>query len=196
MPGLIPEAQFFAHLAARRFPVTVWMRRPEELDYLAEPDLFHDFFGHVPLLADPVYAAFVAAYGRRGARLAAQRPALLRPLARLYWYGVEFGLLHDARHGLRAYGAGILSSHAETCHAVDSPLPQRIAFDADRVLCSDYLIDGFQRTYFVLEDLGALFAIIDDPRFEQRCAAAAAAPAIAPGEVVAGDRLYGAGGSG
>ena len=196
VPGLIPEAQFFAHLAARRFPVTVWMRRPEELDYLAEPDLFHDFFGHVPLLADPVYAAFVAASGRRGARLAAQRPALLRPLARLYWYGVEFGLLQDARHGLRAYGAGILSSHAETCHAVGSPLPRRIAFDADRVLRSDYLIDGFQRTYFVLEDLGALFAIIDDPRFEQRCAAAAAAPVIAPGEVVAGDRLYGAGRSG
>lgn len=190
VPGLIPESRFFALLAARRFPVTVWMRRPEELDYLSEPDLFHDFFGHVPLLADPVFAAFVAAYGRRGTALAASRPALLKPLARLYWYGVEFGLLHDAGAGLRAFGAGILSSHAETLHSLGARQPLRLAFDLDRVLRTDYLIDGFQRTYFVLEDLGALFAAIDDVGFEARCAAAAEEPPIRPGASVAGDRRW------
>jgi phenylalanine-4-hydroxylase len=193
VPGLIPEARFFAHLAARRFPATVWMRRPEELDYLSEPDLFHDFFGHVPLLADPVFAAFVAAYGRIGARLAASQPASLRPLARLYWHGVEFGLLATAGGAPRAFGAGILSSHAETLHAVGSPRPLRLAFDLDRVLRSDYLIDGFQRTYFVLEDLHELFAAVEDPAFEARCAAAAAAPAIPPGARAPGDRPWGPG---
>jgi phenylalanine-4-hydroxylase len=189
VPGLIPEAQFFAHLAARRFPVTIWMRRPEEIDYLAEPDLFHDFFGHVPLLADPVFAGFVAAYGRRGVELMAARPALLEPLARLYWYAVEFGLLREGDGGLRAFGAGILSSHAETRHAVGSPQPLRIAFDLDRVLRSGYLIDGFQRTYFVLDDLQSLFAAIEAPDFAARCAGAAAAAAIPPGERCAGDRV-------
>ena len=118
VPGLIPELPFFRHLAARRFPVTVWMRRPEEVDYLVEPDLFHDFFGHVPMLVEPAFSRFVAAYGRRGAQLASARPALLRPLARLYWYAVEFGLLRSDAGDLRAFGAGILSSRAETRHAI------------------------------------------------------------------------------
>ncbi len=186
VPGLIPEARFFAHLAARRFPVTVWMRSAGELDYLAEPDLFHDFFGHVPLLADPVFADFVAAYGRRGVAIAGRRPALLAGLARLYWYGVEFGLLRTPS-GLRAFGAGILSSAAETPHAVAAAGPLRLAFDLDRVLRTDYLIDGLQRTYFVLDDFGALYDAIADRRFAARCEAALAPPAVAPGVALPGE---------
>jgi phenylalanine-4-hydroxylase len=126
VPGLIPEADFFAHLAERRFPVTVWMRRRDELDYLVEPDLFLDFFGHLPMLA------------------------------RLYWYTVEFGLVTTSR-GLRAYGAGILSSSGETIYATRATGPARIAFDLERVLRTNYLIDSYQKTYFVLNDIEDLF---------------------------------------
>ena len=123
VPGLIPEADFFAHLAERRFPVTVWMRRRDELDYLVEPDLFHDFFGHLPMLAHTVFANFIQAYGAIGAH--ANSPAALKMLARLYWYTVEFGLVRSSR-GLRAYGAGILSSSGETIYATRATGPQRI----------------------------------------------------------------------
>lgn len=191
VPGLIPEVRFFAHLAARRFPVTTWMRRPDELDYLAEPDLFHDFYGHVPLLADAAFAGFVAAYGRVGTALARERPALLRPLARLYWYGVEFSLLREAGGRVLASGAGILSSHAETRHALESATPLRLPFDLDRVLRTDYLIDGLQRTYFVLDELQCLAAAIDAADFEARCAAAAAAAPIPPGERLPGEAVIG-----
>lgn len=154
VPGLIPEADFFAHLANRRFPVTVWMRRREELDYLVEPDLFHDFFGHLPMLAHTVFANFIQAYGAIGAH--ARDPAALKMLARLYWYTVEFGLVATPR-GLRAYGAGILSSSGETIYATKASGPARIAFDLERVLRTDYLIDAYQKTYFVLDDVEQLF---------------------------------------
>ena len=154
VPGLIPEEQFFSHLAERRFPVTVWLRSPEEMDYLVEPDVFHDFFGHVPLLADPVFADFVQAYGVAGRKAAAEGG--VRMLARLYWYSVEFGLMQCA-DGLRAYGAGILSSAGETAHSIDSPLPNRLRFDLERVMRTDYLIDAYQRTYFVVDSFDTLF---------------------------------------
>ena len=154
VPGLIPEADFFAHLAERRFPVTVWMRRRDELDYLVEPDLFHDFFGHVPMLAHTVFANFIQAYGSLGAR--AKGPAQLKMLARLYWYTVEFGLVATSR-GLRAYGAGILSSSGETVYATRASGPARISFDLQRVLRTNYLIDAYQKTYFVLDDIEQLF---------------------------------------
>ena len=153
VPGLIPEREFFALLSQRRFPVTVWLRRREELDYLAEPDLFHDFFGHVPLLTDPVYADFIELYGRAGQR--ALENGGLAMLARLYWYGVEFGLMETAA-GLRCYGAGILSSGAETRYALASPVPHRLRFRLERVLRSAYLIDDFQRNYFVIRDFREL----------------------------------------
>lgn len=155
VPGLIPEADFFAHLAHRRFPVTRWIRRPEELDYIVEPDVFHDAFGHVPLLTQPDFADFLEAYGRLGAE--AQRIGALRPLARLYWHMVEFGLLREAG-GIRAYGAGILSSSAETLHATEGTAPRRLRFDLWRVLRSDYFIDDLQPTYFVIRDFSELFA--------------------------------------
>jgi phenylalanine-4-hydroxylase len=154
VPGLIPEADFFAHLAERRFPVTVWMRRRDELDYLVEPDLFHDFFGHLPMLAHTVFANFIQAYGAIGAH--AREPAALKMLARLYWYTVEFGLVATGK-GLRAYGAGILSSSGETIYATRATGPARIGFDLRRVLRTSYLIDSYQKTYFVLDDIEQLF---------------------------------------
>ncbi len=154
VPGLLPEHVFFGHLAERRFPVTVWLREEHEFDYIVEPDIFHDFFGHVPLLFDPVFADYMQAYGRGGMK--AEGLHALEYLARLYWYTVEFGLVRtDA--GLRIYGAGILSSPSEVTHALSSPLPNRIGFDLKRVMCTRYKIDTFQQTYFVIEDFGQLF---------------------------------------
>jgi phenylalanine-4-hydroxylase len=154
VPGLIPEERFFAHLAERRFPVTVWLRTAAEMDYLVEPDVFHDFFGHVPLLCDPVFADFVQAYGIAGRKAVAEGG--VKMLARLYWYSVEFGLIRSA-DGLRTYGAGILSSAGETPYSIDSPQPHRIGFDLERVMRTDYLIDAFQKTYFVVDSFEQLF---------------------------------------
>ena len=154
VPGLIPDHAFFDHLAARRFPVTHWIRRPEELDYIVEPDIFHDAFGHVPLLMQPEFAAFLEAYGRLGQQAA--RIGALAPLARLYWFMVEFGLVEEAG-GLRAYGAGILSSAAETHHALHGTKVRRLRFDLPRVLRSAYAIDDLQPTCFVIRDYAELF---------------------------------------
>ena len=152
VPGLIPDAAFYDHLAHRRFPVTVWIRSRAELDYLVEPDLFHDFFGHVPLLAHPVFADTMQLYGRRGI----EAGAAIGRLARLYWYTVEFGLIRTAQ-GLKAYGAGILSSASEVHHAVLSPEVERLPFDATAVMDRPYEIDRLQNTYFVLDDFRQLF---------------------------------------
>jgi phenylalanine-4-hydroxylase len=185
VPGLIPDAPFFEHLANRRFPVTVWIRRPEELDYLVEPDVFHDFFGHVPLLADPVFADFLQAYGAKGPEAIAAGG--LKMLARLYWYMVEFGLI--LRDGdLRAYGAGMLSSSGETVHSVEAPSPLRVRYDRDRVMRTDYRIDRYQETYFVLGDYAELFRSADGS-FADAYARLAALPEIAPTATVEGDRL-------
>jgi phenylalanine-4-hydroxylase len=154
VPGLVPELTFFEHLAARRFPVTVWLRKPEEFDYIVEPDVFHDFFGHVPLLFNPVFADHMQEYGKGG--LKAMRLGGLPYLARLYWYTIEFGLMETAQ-GLRAYGAGILSSGGEVEYCLTSPKPRRIAFDAERVMRTLYRIDDYQDTYFVIRDFEQLF---------------------------------------
>ncbi len=153
VPGLIPNEQFFGQLAARRFPVTVWLRKPEEFDYLVEPDIFHDFFGHVPMLFDPHFADFMQRYGEQGLR-ALQAGAL--PLAaRLYWYTVEFGLIEQDGE-LRAYGAGILSSGGETRYSIESETPQRIRLDVTRCMRTHYMIDRYQQTYFVTRSLDGL----------------------------------------
>ena len=154
VPGLIPEDAFFRLLSQRRFPVTVWLRTPEEFDYIVEPDLFHDLFGHVPLLFDPVFADYMQAYGKGG--LKALQHNALELLARLYWYTVEFGLI-DTPGGLRVYGAGILSSPGEVQRALVDPSPLRIGFDLRRVLRTRYEIDDFQKTYFVIDSFGQLF---------------------------------------
>ena len=153
VPGLIPDEPFFTHLANRRFPVTVWLRKPEEFDYIVEPDVFHDFFGHVPLLFDPVYAEHLCEYGKGG--LKALRLDALSMLARLYWYTIEFGLMRTPQ-GLRAYGAGLISSGGELARCVDDPRPARIDFDLERMLCTDYAIDRYQDRYFVIDSFAQL----------------------------------------
>jgi phenylalanine-4-hydroxylase len=155
VPGLIPDDAFFAHLANRRFPVTWWIRDENELDYLEEPDVFHDLFGHVPLLAHPVFADYMVEYGKAGPNAAQMNAIPL--LSRLYWYTIEFGLIQTAE-GLRAYGSGILSSHAETVYSIDSDVPNRIAFDLERVLATEFRIDAYQETYFVIDSFEQLFA--------------------------------------
>ncbi|MBS0462823.1 MAG: phenylalanine 4-monooxygenase [Proteobacteria bacterium] len=148
--GLLPELTFFEHLANRRFPVTWWIRKPEQIDYLAEPDLFHDLFGHVPLLLEPVFADYMQAYGQGGLRAHGLGPVALSQLTRLYWYTVEFGLIREAA-GLRIYGAGILSSKGESIHCLESSAPNRIGFDLTRVMRTRYRIDSYQKTYFVID---------------------------------------------
>ena len=154
VPGLIPEEAFFALLAARKFPVTDWIRTPGEFDYVVEPDVFHDLFGHVPLLFNPMFADYMQAYGVGG--LKASRLDACELLARLYWYTVEFGLIATPA-GLRAYGAGILSSAGELRHSIVGAEPRRIAFELKRVMRTKYRIDSFQASYFVIESFSQLF---------------------------------------
>ncbi len=154
VPGLLPDDVFFTHLANRRFPVSVWLRNPEEFDYIVEPDIFHDFFGHVPLLFNKFFADYLEAYGIGGVK--AKGLNALDYLARLYWYTVEFGLIRTPK-GLRTYGAGILSSGGELPYAIESPKPNRIKFELLRVMHSNYKIDTFQETYFVIDSFKELF---------------------------------------
>jgi phenylalanine-4-hydroxylase len=154
VPGLLPDDVFFTHLANRRFPVTVWLRNESEMEYIVEPDIFHDFFGHVPLLFNKVFADYLEAYGKGGVK--AKGLNALDYLARLYWYTVEFGLIRTPK-GLRTYGAGILSSAGELPHCIESGKPNRIKFDLMRVMQSKYKIDTFQETYFVIDSFKELF---------------------------------------
>jgi phenylalanine-4-hydroxylase len=144
---LVPDEIFFDHLANKRFPAGAFIRPEAEMDYLKEPDIFHDVFGHVPLLANPVYADFMQAYGNGGRR--AMKLGRLANLARLYWYTVEFGLVESAA-GLRIFGAGIMSSATESIFALTDRSPHRIAFNLERVMRTKYIIDDFQQTYFVI----------------------------------------------
>jgi phenylalanine-4-hydroxylase len=183
VPGFIPDAAFFAHLAQRRLPVTIWLRKPEEMDYLVEPDIFHDFFGHVPMLFHPVFADYVQLYGQRG--LEAADAHALPLLARLYWYTVEFGLIATGA-GLRAFGAGILSSAGETPYATGSDAPHRVRFAPERVMRTAYMIDAYQKTYFVVRSLEELHAAVAQdlrPAFARLFPAAPLDPArLYPGD--------------
>lgn len=185
VPGLVPDDVFFEHLAHRRFPAGQFIRQPHQLDYLEEPDVFHDVFGHVPLLMHPAMADFIQAYGEGGLR--AQRLGVLDMLARVYWYTVEFGLVQQA-DGLRIYGAGIASSATESRFCLDDASPNRLGFDVDRVLRTHYRIDDFQESYFVIDGLDALLnlAQVDFAPLYQR---AQGQPVLAPGDVLATDRV-------
>jgi len=162
VPGLVPDDVFFTHMANRRFVAGNFIRRPDQLDYLQEPDVFHDVFGHVPMLADPVFADYLAAYGRGGLR--ALELGSLKQLARLYWYTVEFGLVQEPE-GLRIYGAGIVSSASETRFSLDDPSPNRIMLDLARVMRTDYRIDDFQQTYFVIPSFDELLRLTVETDF-------------------------------
>ena len=186
VPGLIPEEAFFALLAKRQFPVTGWIRREDEFDYVVEPDVFHDLFGHVPLLFNPVFADYMQAYGAGG--LKASRLDACELLARLYWYTVEFGLI-DTPQGLRAYGAGILSSAGELRHSVRSAQPSRVGFDLQRIMRTRYTIDSFQAGYFVVDSFQQLFDATA-PDFTPLYAAVRAQPVIEAGVVLDGERRF------
>jgi phenylalanine-4-hydroxylase len=185
VPGLVPDDVFFEHLANRRFPAGNFIRKPHELDYLEEPDVFHDVFGHVPMLMNPVLADYIQAYGEGGLR--AKRLGVLEKLARVYWYTVEFGLVQQA-DGLRIYGAGIASSRAETVFSVEDASPNRIRFELERVMRTHYRIDDFQETYFVLDDLDDLLQLakIDFAPVYQRLADASE---FQPGDVLRTDTV-------
>jgi phenylalanine-4-hydroxylase len=186
--GLLPELTFFEHLANRRFPVTWWIRRPEQLDYLSEPDLFHDLFGHVPLLMNPVFADYMEAYGKGGVKAHGIGPDALAQLTRLYWYTVEFGLI-DTKDGLRIYGSGIVSSKGESIHCLDSAACNRIGFDLERVMRTRYRIDTFQKSYFVIDSFQQLFDATG-PDFAPIYAKLAEQPSLPAGDVQEGDRVF------
>lgn len=159
VPGLVPDEIFFAHLAKRRFPAGNFIRAADSLDYIEQPDVFHDVFGHVPLLAQPAVADFMQAMGAAG--LAALKAGALHRLARLYWYSVEFGLaLEDG--AARIYGAGLLSSLGESRFALESLEPRRRSFDLRRVLRTRYRSDAFQQGYFVIPGFDALLRLLED----------------------------------
>ncbi|MEO8401915.1 MAG: phenylalanine 4-monooxygenase [Gammaproteobacteria bacterium] len=157
VPALISFDKFFTLLANRRFPAATFIRRRDELDYLQEPDIFHEIFGHCPLLTNPAYAEFAQMYGKLGKQANAEDRAML---ARLYWFTIEFGLIQNPS-GLRAYGGGILSSISETRYSLESEVPQRKPFVALDVLRTPYRIDIMQPIYYVINDFDTLFQLID-----------------------------------
>ena len=186
--GLLPELDFFDHLANRRFPVTWWIRRPDQIEYIEEPDLFHDLFGHVPLLMNPVFANYLQVFGLAGVKAHGLGPDALMCLARLYWYTVEFGLIQE-RDGLRIYGSGIVSSAGESIHSLDSAAPNRIGFDLERIMRTRYRIDTYQQTYFVIDSFEQLIeqTVQDFAPLYARLATQATWPA---GKVLDSDHVF------
>jgi len=187
VPGLVPDEVFFDHLANRRFVAGNFIRSPEQLDYLQEPDVFHDVFGHVPLLAHPVFADYMQAYGKGGVRAASR--GMIDKLSRLYWYTVEFGLIRHAE-GMRIYGAGIVSSHGESIFALDHPSPNRLGFDLERVMRTEYRIDDYQQNYFVIDSFDDLLRKTLDSDFGPVYDRLATSPDIPIGAILSGDRVY------
>ena len=186
--GLLPELTFFDHLANRRFPVTWWIRKPDQMDYLSEPDLFHDLFGHVPLLMNPVFADYMEAYGRGGVKAHGIGEDALVNLTRLYWYTVEFGLIRQ-KDGLRIYGSGIVSSKGESMYSLESDAPNRIGFDLERIMRTRYRIDTYQKTYFVIDSFEQLMDATG-PDFAPIYEKLAQLESIPAGDVRDGDRVY------
>lgn len=185
VPGLVPDDVFFDHLANRRFPSGNFIRGAHELDYLEEPDVFHDVFGHVPMLMNPLMADFIQAYGKGGLR--AQSLGKLTELSRVYWYTVEFGLVQQ-KDGMRIYGAGIASSFSESTFSIQSDSPNRIAFDLERVMRTNYRIDDFQEVYFVLDDLQDLLALANT-EFAPYYSLLDSGPTYLPGDVLPADKV-------
>jgi phenylalanine-4-hydroxylase len=179
VPGLVPDDVFFRHLSNRRFPAGNFIRSPKQLDYLEEPDVFHDVFGHVPLLAQPAVADFMEALGRLG--LEALDRGQLHRLARLYWYTVEFGLARE-EGALKIYGAGILSSFGESHYSLESAKPHRADFDLKRVLRTRYRTDAFQQAYFVIEHFEDVLDLVLRDDFAALCDALDRLPDLEPGE--------------
>lgn len=187
VPGVIPNAPFFKMLSERRFPVANFLRKGGAQDYNDEPDMFHDVFGHLPMFADPTFGEFMVAYGRAGMR--AERMGMSDWLGRLYLHTVEFGLIREGDE-LRAYGAGLMSSHAETVHALTSDSPRRLHFDLPRLMRTEWPFDTFQPTYFVIESFGALLEEMETTSLRDVYDKVRDLPLIPIGEAVATDRPY------
>jgi len=186
VPGLVPDDVFFEHLANRRFVAGRFIRRPDQLDYLQEPDVFHDVFGHVPMLAHPVFADYMQAYGQGGLR--AKAFGAIDKLARLYWYTVEFGLIRND-DSLNIYGAGIVSSHGESLFALDDPSPNRIGFDMERVMRTHYRIDDYQQAYFVIDSFDQLLHATLDTDFAPLYARLETLPDLAVTDILPEDHV-------
>jgi phenylalanine-4-hydroxylase len=186
VPGLIPDDVFFDHLANRRFVAGNFIRTADQLDYLEEPDVFHDVFGHVPLLANPVFADFMQCYGAGGQRAAGL--GVIGKLARLYWYTVEFGLIRS-EGGLKIYGAGIVSSNGESRFALDDASPNRLGFDLKRLMRTAYRIDDYQQSYFVIDSFEDLLRQTMETDFGPLYAALADAADIAADAILPDDRV-------
>jgi phenylalanine-4-hydroxylase len=184
VPGLIPSRPFFQMLASRKFPAGTFIRSREQLDYLEEPDIFHDVFGHVPLLTNPAYADYMNEYGRIG--LEAMEHKGVKFLARLNWYTIEFGLIRKPE-GVRIYGAGIVSSFGEARYVVEDPSANQLAFDLERVLRTGYYIDDFQATYFVIDKFEDLFDLLKITNFKELYGKYRNEPSFTPFEVLPGD---------
>lgn len=185
VPGLVPDEVFFEHLANRRFPSGQFIRTRSQLDYLEEPDVFHDVFGHVPMLMNPVLADYIQAYGVGGLR--AQKLGELGKLSRVYWYTVEFGLVRQ-HEGLRIYGSGIVSSYTESIFSLEDASPNRIKFDLPRVMRTHARSDDFQQSYFVIDHLDDLLELANvdfDPLYEE----VRALPEIDPSETISGEEV-------
>lgn len=157
VPALIPAKDFFTLLANRKFPAASFIRIPEELDYIQEPDIFHEFYGHVPLLTNPDYAKFMEEFGKLALSVS---PKDRRRMFRLFWFTIEFGLVKTST-GIKAYGGGMLSSIHETVYCIDSSIPKRESFDALTALRTPYRIDIPQPLYYVLDRFEDLFKILD-----------------------------------
>lgn len=162
--GFIPEKLFFEFLAQRKFPTTCFIRKPDQLEYLVEPDVFHDLFGHIPLLTNPIFADFMQAFGQKG--LESIEHNMYRYMAALYWFTVEFGLIEE-NGKLKVYGAGIISSIGETTYAVDSAKPNRFQFDMIRAMKTKYRIDEFQKSYFVIKSYEQIFETLQHMQWKK-----------------------------
>ncbi len=187
VPGWIPNAPFFEHLANKRFPAANFVRPPDQIAYSEEPDMFHDIFGHVPMLADPAFSDFLVAYGEAGLR--AEKLGASDHLGRLWLYTVEFGLVVEEGE-LRAFGGGLLSSFAETLSALTSPEPRRIWLDIERVMRTRYHFDEFQRIYFVVAGFEELLRATEKADFASIYRKIASEAALEPEDAYPGDMPY------
>jgi phenylalanine-4-hydroxylase len=158
VPALIGFDRFFKLLSERKFPCATFIRTQEDFNYVTEPDIFHEIFGHTPMLAYPIYAGFMQKYGELGI---GQEPFVQKMLARFYWFTVEFGLI-QTKKGLKAYGGGILSSPGETLHAIDEPSVVRKPFNALNILRTPYRIDILQPIYYVIESYEQIYDVLNN----------------------------------
>lgn len=188
VPGLVPDNVFFEHLANRRFPSGCYIRRPHEMDYQEYPDVFHDIFGHIPLLMYPLMGDFIQNCGKAAVKAhQLNQTDLIERIARLYWYIVEVGLVQE-ENGIRSFGAAIASSEKEILFALEDRSPNLVKFDASRVMRSEFWIYDLQQTYFVLDDMDDLIKIAQ-LNLDELAAQLSGTPDIELGELIDADQI-------